>query len=185
MEFWSNSRNQLRSIILLAFMVGAAIPAHSQNGSTFLERLIMDYKLSSYAKFNEDTPVSLHARWGYRVYRRFGVLANIEANYIFHHQAKGIGEYQFSNNWGGGVTYRLKDFQTGSSAGFSTVDVYAIYGTTLGHYDWKYNSYDVGFSIGLIKRFTPSLGFGYRIMDTRTSGVKTYRGFYVSLGFSL
>ena len=175
----------VKRAIILFVMVWVGAAAHSQNRSLFRERLIMDYGINTFVKFNEDTPIGLQARWGYHVTQRIGLFANMEGNLIHHHQGRGIGDYQASNNWGGGVTFRLKEAKDGYLSGFKTIDVYAACGTTLGHYAWKYTLYDLGISIGLAKHFTPTLGLGYKIMDSRNDNVKSFNGFYVSLGFRL
>lgn len=175
----------MRKRILIFIMMCWATFSYSQESISFFDRLIVDGRLTAFAKQHEMSPLGLQIRWGYMVTGRLGAFASLEAINGFGNSEKGVGTYHASNSLGGGVMYRLVDSETGFLPGFRTLDVHASCGTTLGNLAWKYTMYDVGLSIGLKKHNTPTLGLGYRVMDSRNNHVKSFNGLYVFLGFRL
>ena len=175
----------MRKVLLWLLTICWATFSYGQENTSFLNHVIMDGRLTAFAKQNEMSPLGLQIRWGYMISERMGAFANIEAISGFGNSDHGVGTYHVSNSLGGGITFRLIDSEAGFLPGFRTLDLHALFGTTLGHIDWKYTLYDVGLSIGVKKHNTPTLGLGYRIMHSRNDLVESFNGPYVFLGFRL
>ena len=185
MEVRSNKGNRVRRGILLFLIVWMGVTAFSQSSTPFIEKVIMEYSVKAFAKFGSESPVSLHARWGYEVQPRFGVYVSGELSRMSFRQGQGVGEYYSSNSLGGGISYRILESNEAFLPLFRTMDINAMCGTTVGNVMWKYTLYDIGLTLKTHRHRAFTIGVGYRIMDSRSVGVKTQRDLYASLGVNI
>ena len=90
---------------------------------------------------------------------------------------------------GGGLGYRLltDKEEKGLLGSKDALDVRALFTTTIGKPDWKYNQYSIGLTLyGYDKgKIRPTVGVGYRYIDSRTAGIRSQSTIFFELGLKL
>lgn len=104
------------------------------------------------------------------------------------HEVDDVRTYALSKSLGGGLGVRLLGRWQDAYATSSTqaLDLRASVSSTYGSNDWNYMLYDANltwYSRGLLRGCSPTLGLGFRYMDSRTSSVRSYRNVYLAIGF--
>ena len=97
--------------------------------------------------------------------------------------------YQTSVALGGGLGYRVwtNKKNNGLFAGRDAVDVRAIFTTTTGKPDWKYNNYSIGLTLydRDSHKISPTLGIGYHYIKSRTPGISNQSNVYFEIGLRI
>ena len=90
---------------------------------------------------------------------------------------------------GGGLGYRLlpDKEEKGLLGSKDALDVRALFTTTIGKPDWKYNQYSIGLTLyGYDKgKIRPTVGVGYRYIDSKTAGIRSQSTIFFELGLKL
>lgn len=90
---------------------------------------------------------------------------------------------------GGGLAYRVwtNKSNNGLFAGRDAVDVRAIFTTTTGKPDWKYNNYSIGLTLydRDNHKISPTLGIGYHYIKSRTQGISNQSNIYLEIGLRI
>ena len=90
---------------------------------------------------------------------------------------------------GGGLGYRVFTDKTGKGmlGNSDALDVRAAFTTTTGNSEWKYNQFSAGFTLyGCDKgKICPTVGLGYRYINSRTPGIRNQSSIYIELGLKL
>ncbi len=139
------------------------------------------------ARHRNVTPLFAGIDIGFEFVPRVFVFARAEALAGLH-EADDVRTYALSKSLGGGLGVRLlgrwQDAYATSSS--QSIDLRASVGSTYGSNDWNYMLYDANltwYNRGLLRGCSPTLGLGFRYMDSRTSGVRSYRNVYLAIGF--
>lgn len=97
--------------------------------------------------------------------------------------------YQTGVALGGGLGYRVwtNKKTNGLFAGRDAVDVRAIFTTTAGKPDWKYNNYSIGLTLydRDSHKISPTLGIGYHYIKSRTPGISNQSNVYFEIGLRI
>lgn len=189
----------MKKLIFIFVLFGMlAAPAKSQellpDSLTVTQNLFyleMNASSAIFAKpdgwFGEDGVRSFEVRFGVRVLSRLSLFYTGGHSMVVPPSGSGIKRITGFDG-GLGVDYRLVDYQKKTEDVwwlFRTVDVHAAWSTTMNSSDWDYLKYDVGFSFGLRKRYTPTIGISYRYYDSRTPGISDQKGVFVAAGIRL
>ncbi len=175
--------------IILALFLACTLSSIAQQQSdelcTAYDRIVLDARLTTGPESGNISPQTISLRLGYKPLPRLGVYANFEGTLGLCNDVKGFGSYYGSNSIGGGLSYRFVEQRDAFMPLFRTVEVHAAFGTTVGSRAWKYTLYEAGVSAAPWRINAPLFGIGYRVLDSRSTAVKTHRGLFISLGFRL
>lgn len=133
------------------------------------------------------TPVFAGVNLGYEFAPRVYAFARAEMNTGLY-EKDGDRTFNSAGNLGAGLGYRLLGGGKCSACRSlkECLDVRVMAGSSIGHADWKQTFYDAGLEYYYRgSRFfcTPTIGLGYRYVDSRTTGLRNYGSAYVSIGF--
>lgn len=133
------------------------------------------------------TPLFAGIDIGFEFVPRVFVFARAEALAGLH-EADDVRTYAVSKTLGAGLGVRLlgKWQDTYATAMKHALDLRASVGWTYGKNDWNYALYDANltwYCRGVLQGCSPTVGVGFRYMDSRTSGIRSYRNAYLTIGF--
>ena len=172
----------LLPLMLAAFVAqaqtdGAASDA-SKSTMTFADRVFGVLNAGVGTKCNDVTPAMFNAKIGYRFIPR--VYAFVHAGGLFGFYGEDHGQrYTKSQNVGGGLGYTFWK----SKDSTDRLELRGTVASSYGNVDWKHVLYDVGVAYRLGRSIKMDVGIGYQHISSRTAGIGTYNGFYITLGF--
>ncbi len=133
------------------------------------------------------TPVFGGVNVGYEFAPRLYAFARAEVNTGLY-EKDGERAWNSAGNLGAGLGFRLLGAKgcCGSRGVKDCLDLRAMAGSSIGHADWKQTFYDAGLEYYFRGRefgCTPTIGLGYRYVDSRTTGLRNYSSVYMTIGF--
>lgn len=180
----------MKKAVLLISLCLLSKLAHSQellrdSFTVTQDRVFLEASHSQAAFGSGMEPQAFQARLGVKLVPRL---------YLLGHAGFSLGREQrmdFSTrkvggfDYGVGLDYRLLQNFKKEWVLFRTLDVHALWATTNSKSDWEYRRYELGFTLGMRGRYTPTIGIGYQYYDSRTTGLPNYRGLFATIGIRL
>lgn len=131
------------------------------------------------------TPFFYGVNAGYEFVPRLYVLGRLEVVTGLY-EKDGERTWSQAGNLGAGLGYRLLGAKPSKRGVADCLDLRVLAGASVGHATWKQTFYDAGlewYCRGRRFSVTPTIGLGYRYVDSRTTGVRNYGSAYLSIGF--
>lgn len=190
----------MRKCLLLLFLTLGALGLAAQERQTFSVSTPASFREQPLARrfsfavnggigapYRNTTPLFAGIDIGFECIPRLVVFGRAEALAGLH-EVDDARTYAVSKTLGAGLGVRLlgKWQDTYATAMKHALDLRASVGWTYGKNDWNYALYDANltwYCRGVLQGCSPTVGVGFRYMDSRTSGIRSYRNAYLTIGF--
>lgn len=168
-----------------AYLKGGAQEMLPDSFTITQNRVFLETGLSQPVFGSTKNPQVVHARFGIKIIPRLYLLGHAGIG-LRKEQREGFNNRKVSSiDFGGGLNYRIIQSPVRNWVVFRSLDVHALWASTTNKSDWEYKLYELGLTLGLRGRYTPTIGASYRFYDSRTPGLKNVRGIFGTVGIRL
>ena len=164
--------------VCVTFIVAHKSYSQAESQRSFLDNALLEINFLGSTKQHNINNLSLQTNIGYYVFPNLNIHATWEGNIGLLDKA-GEKKYLRQSLLGGGLGYDIvKNNELGKFA------VKAMCATTIGDSDWKQTIYNVGVQWKLKQRLSPTLGLGFRHVNSRTSSMPNMNVVYGTIGIA-
>lgn len=165
-------------IFLCALTAGAQ--SNSKGSSNFANRFSLEVATVGSSTSKDMNQIGFKANIGYDIIPQLFVFAQIEGEKYLY-KSGDVKTHFSSNTLGGGLGTILFDTKDDKGS-MGTIDARFAVGTTVGNPELKATTYDLSINWKILRGISPTLGLGYRHINTRTSGMPKMNVVYGTLG---